>query len=294
MRLRFGAPLQLNQAGLRQLSDRGFPAHAGMDPTHHQTTPQQEGLPRTRGDGPTTTGALTATVEASPHTRGWTPPTTKPHPNRRGFPAHAGMDPAPGPSRRRPAWLPRTRGDGPGTCVSTVHSDVPMASPHTRGWTHGGLRHVNGVDRGLPRTRGDGPVDVSQVRAEWHRWTSPHTRGWTAGSPSGSDGATGKNRLPRTRGDGPATTRACTHSPSASPHTRGWTPACDGAGAGLIGFPAHAGMDLSQAMTSSIRSRLPRTRGDGPRVAFANRIPGRASPRAHAGMDPLHIPQTAC
>ena len=217
MRLRFGAPLQLNQAGLRQLSDRGFPAHAGMDPTHHQTTPQQEGLPRTRGDGPTTTGALTATVEASPHTRGWTPPTTKPHPNRRGFPAHAGMDPAPGPSRRRPAWLPRTRGDGPGTGA------VPQTTSASRSFpAHAGMdprwTSTRASGSRLPRTRGDGPVDVSQVPL--NPTTSPHTRGWTAEAlqqrqerigfpahagmdPRPREPVRTVRRLPRTRGDGP-------------------------------------------------------------------------------------------
>ena len=112
---------------------QGFPAHAGMDPSRGFWTTAAPGLPRTRGDGPAAVrNALTA-FQASPHTRGWTRPGVAGHVRDRGFPAHAGMDPARSRSRRNARRLPRTRGDGPLTAPrGTLES---AASPHTRGWT---------------------------------------------------------------------------------------------------------------------------------------------------------------
>ena len=53
--------------------DRGFPAHAGMDP-RSRTRPDAPGwLPRTRGDGPARVIGARLGDLASPHTRGWTP-----------------------------------------------------------------------------------------------------------------------------------------------------------------------------------------------------------------------------
>ena len=71
------------------------------------------------------------------------------------------------------------------------------------------------------------------------------------------------------------------------------------------GFPAHAGMDPSRRLDGRSASRLPRTRGDGPRGITLRRTPAMASPHtrgwtvqdrrraprdpgfpAHAGMDP--------
>ena len=51
----------------------GFPAHAGMDPGRTAPRFGARGLPRTRGDGPADRPVRRAVVEASPHTRGWTP-----------------------------------------------------------------------------------------------------------------------------------------------------------------------------------------------------------------------------
>ena len=95
MRLRFGAPLQLNQAGFRQLSDRGFPAHAGMDPSYRSSWGSSAGLPRTRGDGPLYPVVSPDVNAASPHTRGWTVLALWQQACSSGFPAHAGMDPSP-------------------------------------------------------------------------------------------------------------------------------------------------------------------------------------------------------
>ena len=96
-------------------SNRGFPAHAGMDPVLHRPSGLSVGLPRTRGDGPRGRPHRERKHKASPHTRGWTPHRPPASDDVPGFPAHAGMDP----SRRRRR---RRR---------------PGASPHTRGWTRG-------------------------------------------------------------------------------------------------------------------------------------------------------------
>ena len=123
MRLRFGAPLQLNQAGLRQLSDRGFPAHAGMDLVRISSSLHISGLPRTRGDGPDTDSADGTTAAASPHTRGWTHAGNRKHDCEGGFPAHAGMDPVQEKVQARMNRLPRTRGDGPTELMAQIEAE---------------------------------------------------------------------------------------------------------------------------------------------------------------------------
>ena len=115
------------------VGDRGFPAHAGMDPRPGRPAAARAGLPRTRGDGPYIDPATGNPARASPHTRGWTRPRpADPRPGD-GFPAHAGMDPLRGRSPPAGRWLPRTRGDGPSPTFG--RAGIPTASPHTRGWT---------------------------------------------------------------------------------------------------------------------------------------------------------------
>ena len=254
---------------------RGFPAHAGMDPTPDNSTHRASGLPRTRGDGPRRHGLTARDEEASPHTRGWTRLQPGGLPRRGGFPAHAGMDPSPRAWTARGRRLPRTRGDGP--YEGSIRGGSYAASPHTRGWTRfrGSMPSVPrgfpahaGMDPdgegpevprlGLPRTRGDGPSGWDEVISADK--ASPHTRGWTrtrtrrrtprpgfpahagmdrAGRPPGPAAP----RLPRTRGDGPPTAAPVRPLTRASPHTRGWTlPRAAGVPGG-VGFPAHAGMD---------------------------------------------------
>ena len=78
------------------------------DPAHRTIRTIPEGLPRTRGED------VAGDV-------------------RRGFPAHAGMDPAYLLPALTTGGLPRTRGDGPsGEPTGATRSS---ASPHTRGWT---------------------------------------------------------------------------------------------------------------------------------------------------------------
>ena len=172
----------------------GFPAHAGMDPSHHGPLIPKSRFPRPRGDGPEDGGGTDGRLEVSPPTRGWTPYAKWPKKSARGFPAHAGMDH--GRAHRATAQLgfPRPRGDGPPDTSRMPW--ISSVSPPTRGWTakgrpHGGGRpgfpaHA-GMDLrrgstthaagGFPRPRGDGP--------QGHHWrhhprqVSPPTRGWT-------------------------------------------------------------------------------------------------------------------
>ena len=217
------------------MSVSGFPAHAGMDPPVKTVPRKCSGLPRTRGDGPRGCIRPSRGLAASPHTRGWTRVRVRRAAHGGGFPAHAGMDPWQCLPRQIPGWLPRTRGDGP---VSAVSSHPGRgASPHTRGWTlpgprsahrgagfpaHAGMdpcrRRSSGPTSGLPRTRGDGP-QASEGRGN-DRKASPHTRGWT--QPSWA-GRFVRPWLPRTRGDGPGPQIGSVPYRAASPHTRGWT-----------------------------------------------------------------------
>ena len=267
-----------------------------MDPRAARCRGSRWRLPRTRGDGPVPLQLSQMGIEASPHTRGWTPDQRRGRAATMGFPAHAGMDPGRRLNPKYSLGLPRTRGDGPILPLSVI--DCGMASPHTRGWTpsiphrcsstrgfpaHAGMDPVvccaQLLGSGLPRTRGDGPLLYEQPRGI--QVASPHTRGWTRGGrdPGGSDGGfpahAGMDRgeyadrqrprgLPRTRGDGPWQHCARMAWCGASPHTRGWTPRRrDRLGRGC-GFPAHAGMDPSRAPACPGSRRLPRTRGDGP------------------------------
>ena len=117
-------PLRVNQAPPhtrgwtlagqpRRRCRTGSPAHAGMDPSHRHHDAAERGLPRTRGDGPSTLVMTFLFLMAPPHTRGWTRITGWRSSALWGSPAHAGMDPAPPPSTPTGRRLPRTRGDGP-------------------------------------------------------------------------------------------------------------------------------------------------------------------------------------
>ena len=97
----------------RRVAAGGFPAHAGMDPSHPRRQTPGRRLPRTRGDGPP--GPWSRASRSS------------------GFPAHAGMDPPVWSRPFRGSRLPRTRGDGPYYAANRAFTI--LASPHTRGWT---------------------------------------------------------------------------------------------------------------------------------------------------------------
>ena len=156
-------------------------------------------------------------------------------PRRRGFPAHAGMDPERDQGLHEQTRFPRTRGDGPGhRWPSAIRRSV---SPHTRGWTVGPGKAA-GDDEGFPAHAGMDPVP---------RVEAPAAHGF-----------------PRTRGDGPLATAPRAASCLVSPHTRGWTVGQLLLGRLSPGFPAHAGMDPYRSTRSCTSTGFPRTRGDGP------------------------------
>ena len=115
-----------------------------------------------------------------------------------------------------------------------------LAPPHTRGSTRA-VPAVIGVRAGSPAHAGIDPPAPS-----------PRTR------PPG---------LPRTRGDRPQKAATDEARAGAPPHTRGSTLARAGASRARLGSPAHAGIDPTSRKGTSIRSRLPRTRGDRPRCS---------------------------
>ena len=192
-------------------------------------------LPRTRGDGPNDATIDELARRAPPHTRGWTHRSSARRLAGVGSPAHAGMDPYAACRRAGGRWLPRTRGDGPVSSPSKLYG--ASAPPHTRGWTRSGSRPP-APQAGSPAHAG---MDPLSTRA--------------AASSTG---------LPRTRGDGPITRSAARATRSAPPHTRGWTLRRERFAFAFRGSPAHAGMDPAQGPRPARRSRLPRTRGDGP------------------------------
>ena len=234
----------------------GFPAPAGMDPPPVRGTRSSRGIPRTRGDGPQPTTASPSPSADSPHPRGWTRVRQAPGVAGDGFPAPAGMDRARGHALEHRRGIPRTRGDGPRTMRTQFARR--MDSPHPRGWTL--VAAVpDGADAGIPRTRGDGPAARPAHRRR--RRDSPHPRGWTRAS--GPTPAQGR-WIPRTRGDGPRAGELIPLRPSDSPHPRGWTRDCRHGRRFARGFPAPAGMDPRPADHRQTRTRIPRTRGDGP------------------------------
>ncbi len=102
-------------AQLAELAIRGSPAHAGMDPAKQWSRLHLDGLPRSRGDGPTASSYAFGGVSAPPLTRGWTLHGLHGARVLAGSPAHAGMDPASAACSLSSARLPRSRGDGPQT-----------------------------------------------------------------------------------------------------------------------------------------------------------------------------------
>ena len=227
----------------------GFPAHAGMDPTQKTTATNVHGFPRTRGDGPVASPQVMVRSSVSPHTRGWTRRDGGRGPERRGFPAHAGMDPGIGGSPTGGTGFPRTRGDGPSR--HSAGAPACEVSPHTRGWTLP-VDRWRVVEYGFPAHAGMDPDMPAPPSAN--------------------------ARFPRTRGDGPRREESEPHAQGVSPHTRGWTLGRPRRAPHDEGFPAHAGMDPSSLPTCTPTARFPRTRGDGPQDGLFCRHIHRVSP----------------
>ena len=302
---------------VRRLESRGFPAPAGMDPSHRIRTRTREWLPRARGDGPEDEQGELQTLTASPRPRGWTAVTRAKLAPEVGFPAPAGMDPpvrCPGRRRRR---LPRARGDGPGR--TDARGCLLQASPRPRGWTPRrpgrkvrvvGFPAPAGMDPAgasretdpprLPRARGDGPWAGFRVASRFA--ASPRPRGWTAQrrlqgdpaggfpAPAGMDPPHSCRRgrelgLPRARGDGPRRKVNPSQVETASPRPRGWTLMMASSSSSVKGFPAPAGMDPCSLIWPLPPMRAsPRPRGwTGGFALLTGPVGGFPAP---AGMDP--------
>ena len=117
----------------RHRPHRGSPAHAGIDLAETLIDVAGGGLPRTRGDRPTSCPISSVSPAAPPHTRGST--VLSAHPTRllHGSPAHAGIDLGMRLATSSADWLPRTRGDRPTPLTRPLRPS--RAPPHTRGST---------------------------------------------------------------------------------------------------------------------------------------------------------------
>ncbi len=248
-----------------------------MDPRGIRPPEHEDGLPRSRGDGPQAGQRADWIGAAAPLTRGWPLLRLDLGAGQHGCPAHAGMDPVTAAASSRRTGLPRSRGDGPmneaGPC------STPPAAPLTRGWTR--LRgHFGDVAKGCPAHAGMDPGDG--------RWCSD------------------EGRLPRSRGDGPLPEFKAVALSAAAPLTRGWTLVLDLGLAHRHGCPAHAGMDPLHSAPRLAPLWLPRSRGDGPGGGSLVPAANKAAPLtrgwtprgmarqqrargcpAHAGMDPV-------
>ena len=141
------------------------PASGGQQPDRARVSPPTRGwTPRHRVVSSSSTGV-------SPPTRGWTPPPVDMGSPRRGFPAHAGMDPSPrsGPTFR--FRFPRPRGDGPRVLGGPGKSAA--VSPHTRGWTVRGQDHPQ-VRRGFPAHAGMDPIEWGRTPLHEDRSAEPN------------------------------------------------------------------------------------------------------------------------
>ncbi len=111
----------------------GSPAHAGIDLSMPPEARHVRGLPRTRGDRPSSVSVCSRINSAPPHTRGSTLHSKATAKADQGSPAHAGIDRLIQHLKDAGLWLPRTRGDRPRWQVPAVRQRP--APPHTRGST---------------------------------------------------------------------------------------------------------------------------------------------------------------
>ncbi len=91
----------------------GCPACAGIDPERLALALNWEGLPRMRGDRPTSSDAFVNVCAAAPHARGSTRQAKRTTRSAYGCPACAGIDPRGDTMATHELRLPRMRGDRP-------------------------------------------------------------------------------------------------------------------------------------------------------------------------------------
>ncbi len=213
----------------------GSPAPAGIDLAREQLGFEPSGLPRTRGDRPSSMVFSPTAGRAPPHPRGSTLHRIEEFTEAGGSPAPAGIDLIHAPRKATCARLPRTRGDRP--IRAQLETLIGTAPPHPRGSTRC-LSHCERSLRGSPAPAG---IDPSPRRI---------ARPW--------------NRLPRTRGDRPSMRRRAGDAWRAPPHPRGSTPPVRSWPHPATGSPAPAGIDPAGSKLAASGNRLPRTRGDRP------------------------------
>jgi len=173
-------------------------------------------LPRMRGDRPMNRSGIVTLSKATPHARGSTCRIAQVDRLEPGYPACAGIDPRCARTSGGIGRLPRMRGDRPPVNLRT---GIPAAAtPHARGSTccicSAALLVV-----GYPACAGIDLRLYSRIA--------------------------GTVRLPRMRGDRPCQPADQYQRRRATPHARGSTAPRNVLGAGVHGYPACAGIDLS-------------------------------------------------
>ncbi len=289
----------------------GSPAHAGIGPIQGLRVSDPGGLPRARGDRPSSRRRTRKTRRAPPRTRGSAHRRQGGRDEATGSPAHAGI----GLQAAKPLGLafrlPRARGDRP--CRLRVFVAAPMAPPRTRGSARVNLGAASGsngspahagigplppwwTDLGawLPRARGDRPPHPSLLPSQ--NTAPPRTRGSAGlagvrcrvgeGSPAHAGigrcarlRRSSRTGLPRARGDRPCPGSGCYTLTGAPPRTRGSASGTVLVIHSRLGSPAHAGIGPDRPGGGRARSRLPRARGDRPHEDPQRPVPALAPPR---------------
>ena len=135
-----------------------YPACAGIDRRIPLLAQRVLSLPRMRGDRPTRHANKILFTAFTPHARGSTCQNCKYPPPPRVYPACAGIDPLPLTFSRRPASLPRMRGDRP--CKESCNTIGNWVYPACAGidlfWSPSSCAFSC-----LPRMRGDRPFGTS-------------------------------------------------------------------------------------------------------------------------------------
>ena len=204
-----------------------------------------------RGDRPSSLLPCVVGRGATPHARGSTAAARLCLQLGPGYPACAGIDPAAARHGTPAPRLPRMRGDRPHSWCSRRRTS--RATPHARGSTL--PEHVDvGVRSGYPACAGIDPTVIGRSCRDM--------------------------RLPRMRGDRPFHPN-CRHVvAAATPHARGSTRPSAPSALPMRGYPACAGIDPIPVGYRLLPSRLPRMRGDRPRVSTRCWSSRRATPHA--------------
>ena len=206
-------------------------------------------LLRPRGDRPCTAATSSSGFAASPPTRRSTRAGACRWTVRRGFSAHAEIDPFARPFEPAKSWLLRPRGDRPTLLCATTSRRV--ASPPTRRST---------LQAGQRRRRIHGFSAHAEIDPR-HRAVRYGCRG-----------------LLRPRGDRPATERGNALSGLASPPTRRSTRCFSCLRDFHPGFSAHAEIDPTGRERTRSPAGLLRPRGDRPAERAGTVLGRRASP----------------